>query len=161
MVLKNFPLTYDIIKTASIPPEKRMSFDEILEYITFAGKEALDHFTAKTKFLLKLYFVFSFICFWIDFIYLMTSLSMRKDEIYTFTVYLFSSLVFVITDLYYFLWLISLDKRLPDFISKGFQKVLIGAFDSLYASIGKKLESHRQARERDYQESYNDHINNA
>jgi hypothetical protein len=68
LILRGLPLSHEIIKNASIPPDEKMNFDKMFEYLGYAARQALDHFTTKTKTLLKLYFGFSILNLAVDMI---------------------------------------------------------------------------------------------
>jgi hypothetical protein len=80
VILRNLPLTHNIIKTASIPHDEKMDYDKMFEYVTFAAKEALDHFTTKTKALLKTYFGLTILCMAIDLMFFISNVRFYSDK---------------------------------------------------------------------------------
>jgi hypothetical protein len=52
----------------SIPPEEKLPFEKIMDYILKGAKDALGHFTSQTKKWLIAYFVITSFCMTLDFI---------------------------------------------------------------------------------------------
>ena len=150
IILRNLPMTHEIIKTASIPDEEHLEFDKVFEYIAFAAKESLDHFTVKTKRLLKVYFCMTIVCIIIDLLFFLSNFRYYSDETrsaYMCTLYLMASTSYLIIDFFYIIWLLSLKTRMPTYISASFMQISLGALDYIYKSIGNYLDRQRVNRE--------------
>jgi hypothetical protein len=134
VLIKGIPKTHEIIKTASIPTNERLSIDKIFMYITRASKEALDHFTANTRRSLMAYFWLTVLCSVLDVMMFLASLKNFAGEKtpYADTPLLVGSLVLLAVDLYYFSWMNSLSQRVPPYLSAGFTKAAFGVLDYFY-----------------------------
>ena len=142
MILNGLPKTHDIIKTASFPADEKMDVDMIFEVLTRAAREALDHFTLNTKRLLHAYFGLTTICFIIDmfsFLVFFNRFGTHVESAYADISLLVSSTSLFILDIYYIAWVLSLEKRVPAYISNSITKAAFGGLDSMYQALGDKI----------------------
>jgi hypothetical protein len=141
-ILNGLPSTHNIIQTASFPADERVDIDKMFEYLTRAAKDALDHFSSATKMFLNGYFGLTFLCFVVDMFVFLVSFNRfgtHVESAYADTSLLISSISLFALDIYYIAWVVSLEKRVPPFVSNGVTKLAFGALDSMYASLGEKL----------------------
>lgn len=157
-ILRSLPRTHDIIKNANIHPTEKMSFEQIFESITRAAQEALDHFTALTRYSLLGYFGLTLLCFAIDLVSLLAAIKdfAGTQSPYADTTLLMVSLTLVIVDLYYIVWVSSLANRVPPYISAGFTQAVVGTLDFMYQRVGEKLDQQKEKRQRQLQQSRNE-----
>lgn len=148
-LLRGLPKTHDIIKTASIPADEKLSIDQVFVYITRAAKEALDHFTANTKRSLTAYLWLTIICSALDTVIFLASLKdfAGEQSPYADTAMLVGSLTLLAVDLYYLSWMNSLAERVPPYVSAGFTKAAFGLLDFFYERLGEKIKEQKDARE--------------
>jgi hypothetical protein len=149
LLVSKLPRTHDIIKTASIPSDDQMSFDDIFSCMNFAAKEALDHFGAMTKKSLRIYLVLTILCALIDFRYLFVAMNSYGEEKqpYREVTMLISSLSFFIIDVQYLIWLKSLNQRIPTYLSASISPLVYGVLEAAYEAIGKIIRDQREKRE--------------
>jgi|TARA_B110000285_G_C14962898_1_gene532561 hypothetical protein len=142
LILNGLPKTHDIIKTASFPSDERMDIDMIFELLTRAARDALDHFTTTTKTLLHAYFGLTMICFVIDmmlFLVFFNRFGNHTESAYADISMLVSSVSLFVLDIYYIAWVLSLEKRVPSYISNSITKAAFGGLDSMYTALGNKI----------------------
>jgi len=109
-ILKNVPMTHDIIKNAEFDPEQKMKIDDIFLQINKATKDALDHFTTLTKKLLQIYFMLTVLCAPIDlvsFLAAVKNFSNGKSP-YADCTLLICSAILLSIDIFYISWVNSL-----------------------------------------------------
>lgn len=142
LILKGLPKTHDIIKTASFPADEKMDIDMIFELLTRAARDALDHFTSSTKKLLHAYFGLTTLCFVIDmfsFLVFFNRFGSNMESAYADISLLVSSTSLFVLDIYYIAWVVSLEKRVPAYISNSVTKAAFGGLDSMYQALGDKI----------------------
>jgi len=159
LILNGLPRTHDIIKTASFPEDQRMDVDMIFELLTRAAKDALDHFTLNTKRLLHAYFGLTTLCFIIDmfsFLVFFNRFGNHVESAYADISLLLSSTTLFVLDIYYIAWVLSLEKRVPPYISNNITKAAFGGLDSMYTELGDKIAQQRAKRQQKVENSRKD-----
>jgi len=143
-ILNGMPLTHEIIQTASFPANDKVDIDQVFQLLTRAARDALDHFTTRTKMFLHAYFGLTALCFIIDmfsFLVAFNKFGNHEDgSAYADVTLLVASFMYFIMDVYYIGWVISLEKRVPPYLSSSITKSAFGGLDSLYDALGTKLE---------------------
>ena len=143
-ILNGIPLTHDIIKTASFPAEEKVDIDQVFQLLTRAARDALDHFTGRTKMFLHVYFGLTVLCFVIDMCMFLTAFNKFGNHAdgtaYADLSLLMGSLIYFVVDIYYITWVVSLEKRVPTFLQSGITRAAFGGLDSIYTALGNKIE---------------------
>ena len=145
ILLNNMPKTYEIIEEVAKNPH----FDEnkIIELIE---KEIKDSFLTKwelNKSKFFLYLISTIICLAIDLIiFLVQIFAFGKDEwILMQTCMLFTILLFIITDVIYFLWFFTLQFTFPAEIMNPIKKAIFGSIGDLSSLLKQKLKISRNS----------------
>ena len=140
ILLNKMPKTYEIMENVA----KNPNFDEnkIIELIE---REIKDFFMLKweenkSKFLM--YLVSTIVCLVLDFIIFIAQVSaFGKDEwILMQTCMVFTILVFIITDVIYFLWFFTLQFTFPPEIMNPIKKAIFGSIGDLSSIVRQKLK---------------------
>ena len=138
-LLDKIPKTYEILENVASDP----NFDEskIMDLLKIELKNSfLAKWTEnKTKFLI--YLISTCICLVIDFIIFIAQVSaFGKDEwLLMQTCMLFTILVFIITDVIYFLWFFTLEFTFPPEIMKPIKKAIFGSMGDLVQLVKNKV----------------------
>ena len=145
ILLNNMPKTYEIIEEVAKNPH----FDEnkIIELIE---KEIKDSFLTKwelNKSKFFLYLLSTIICLVIDLIiFLVQIFAFGKDEwILMQTCMIFTILLFIITDVIYFLWFFTLQFTFPVEIMNPIKKAIFGSIGDLSSLVKEKLKIPRNS----------------
>ena len=143
LLLNKMPKTYEIMENVA----KNPNFDET-KIIELIEREIKDSFMLKweenkNKFLL--YLVTTGVCLTLDFIIFIAQISeFGKDEwILMQTCMVFTILVFIITDVIYFLWFFTLQFTFPPEIMNPIKKAIFGSIGDLSSLIRQKLKLSR------------------
>ena len=143
ILLNKMPKTYEIMENVA----KNPNFDEnkIIELIE---KEIKDFFIVKweenrNKFFF--YLISTIVCLVIDLIIFIAQVSaFGKDEwILMQTCMLFTILIFIITDVIYFLWFFTLQFTFPPEIMNPIKKAIFGSLGDLSSLVREKLKLSR------------------
>ena len=145
ILLNKMPKTFEIMENVA----KNPNFDEnkIIELIE---KEIKDFFLAKweeNKNKFFLYLISTIICLAIDLIIFIAQVSaFGKDEwLLMQTCMLFTILIFIITDVIYFLWFFTLQFTFPPEIMNPIKKAIFGSIGDLSSLARQKLAISRNA----------------
>ena len=143
ILLNKMPKTYEIMENVA----KNPNFDES-KIIELIEKEIKDFFMIKweenrNKFLV--YLVSTIVCLVIDFIIFIAQVSaFGKDEwLLMQTCMLFTILVFIITDVIYFLWFFTLQFTFPPEIMNPIKKAIFGSLGDLTSLVKERLKLSR------------------
>merc|ERR1712086_1201719 len=112
-ILNGMPLTHEIIQTASFPANDKVDIDQVFQLLTRAARDALDHFTTRTKMFLHAYFGLTALCFIIDmfsFLVFFNRFGNHVESAYADISLLLSSTTLFVLDIYYIAWVLSLEK---------------------------------------------------
>ena len=139
ILLNNMPKTYEILENVA----KNPNFDES-KIIELIEKEIKDFFIikwgeSKNKFFL--YLVSTIACLVIDLIIFIAQVSaFGKDEwLLMQTCMLFTILVFIITDVIYFLWFFTLQFTFPPEIMNPIKKAIFGSIEDLSTLVKQRI----------------------
>jgi len=145
ILLNKMPKTYEIMENVA----KNPNFDES-KIIELIEKEIKDFFMVKweenrNKFLI--YLVSTIVCLVIDLIIFIAQVSaFGKDEwLLMQTCMLFTILVFIITDVIYFLWFFTLQFTFPPEIMNPIKKAIFGSIGDLSNLVREKLKMPRRS----------------
>jgi hypothetical protein len=145
ILLNKMPKTYEILENVA----KNPNFDES-KIIELIEKEIKDFFIikwgeSKNKFFL--YLVSTIACLVIDLIIFIAQVSaFGKDEwLLMQTCMLFTILVFIITDVIYFLWFFTLQFTFPAEIMNPIKKAIFGSIGDLSSLLKQKLKISRNS----------------
>ena len=139
-LLRQMPKTHDIIENLAQNP----SFDES-KIIELIQKQIRDSFMEKWSANKKHFFaymVITIVCIVIDFIMFIVQVAVfGKDEwILMQTCMLFIMVVFIVLDVIYFLWIISLQFTLPEEVLNPIKKAVFGSEGELKRLIWRKTK---------------------
>ena len=145
ILLNNMPKTYEIIEEVAKNPH----FDES-KIIELIEKEIKDSFLTKwelNKSKFFLYLLSTIICLVIDLIiFLVQIFAFGKDEwILMQTCMIFTILLFIITDVIYFLWFFTLQFTFPAEIMNPIKKAIFGSIGDLSYLLKQKLRISRNS----------------
>jgi hypothetical protein len=139
ILLNNMPKTYEILENVA----KNPNFEES-KIIELIEKEIKDFFIikwgeSKNKFFL--YLVSTIACLVIDLIIFIAQVSaFGKDEwLLMQTCMLFTILVFIITDVIYFLWFFTLQFTFPPEIMNPIKKAIFGSIEDLSTLVKQRI----------------------
>jgi hypothetical protein len=139
ILLNKMPKTYEILENVA----KNPNFDES-KIIELIEKEIKDFFIikwgeSKNKFFL--YLVSTIACLVIDLIIFIAQVSaFGKDEwLLMQTCMLFTILVFIITDVIYFLWFFTLQFTFPPEIMNPIKKAIFGSIEDLSTLVKQRI----------------------
>ena len=139
ILLNNMPKTYEILENVA----KNPNFEES-KIIELIEKEIKDFFIIKwgesrNKFFL--YLVSTIACLVIDLIIFIAQVSaFGKDEwLLMQTCMLFTILVFIITDVIYFLWFFTLQFTFPPEIMNPIKKAIFGSIEDLSTLVKQRI----------------------
>ena len=139
ILLNRMPKTYEILENVA----KNPNFDES-KIIELIEKEIKDFFIikwAESKHKFFLYLVSTITCLLIDLIIFIAQVSAfgKEEWLLMQTCMLFTILVFIITDVIYFLWFFTLQFTFPPEIMNPIKKAIFGSIGDLSALVKQKI----------------------
>ena len=139
------PKTYEIMENVAKNPE----YDEkkITEQINNQIKEIFITRFSEKKCNFYAYLVINIICLVVDFILLIAYFFIvlgDDDWILMQTCMLFIMVIFLLSDVIYFLWYFTLQFSLPDEIIEPIREALFGSITKLSEFINKKIDNNNQ-----------------
>lgn len=145
VLLNKMPKTYEIMENVA----KNPNFDET-KIIELIEKEIKDFFLIKweeNKNKFFLYLVGTIICLAIDLIIFIAQVSaFGKDEwLLMQTCMLFTILIFIVTDVIYFLWFFTLQFTFPPEIMNPIKKAIFGSIGDLSSLVRERLKIKRNS----------------
>ena len=139
ILLNNMPKTYEILENVA----KNPNFEES-KIIELIEKEIKDFFIikwgeSKNKFFL--YLVSTIACLVIDLIIFIAQVSAfgKEEWLLMQTCMLFTILVFIITDVIYFLWFFTLQFTFPPEIMNPIKKAIFGSIEDLSTLVKQRI----------------------
>jgi hypothetical protein len=145
ILLNKMPKTYEIMENVA----KNPNFDES-KIIELIEKEIKDFFMIKweeNKNKFFIYLISTIVCLVIDLIIFIAQVSaFGKDEwLLMQTCMLFTILIFIITDVIYFLWFFTLQFTFPPEIMHPIKKAIFGSMGDLSSLLKQKLKISRNS----------------
>ena len=139
ILLNKMPKTFEIIENVSKNPN--FNEDKIIDLIKKEIKESFIIRWGENKGKFLSYLIITIICFGIDFILnIIQIIKFGKNEwLLRQTCMLFSLIIFIIMDIIYFIWFLTLKFSLPDDIISSIRKAIIGSIDDLKLYVNNKL----------------------
>ena len=140
ILLNKMPKTFEIIENVSKNPN--FNEDKIIDLIKKEIKESFIISWGENKGKFLSYLIITIICFGIDFILnIIQIIKFGKNEwLLRQTCMLFSLIIFIIMDVIYFIWFLTLKFSLPDDIISSIRKAIIGSIDDLKLYVYNKLK---------------------
>lgn len=139
VLLDKMPKTYEILENVAKDP----NFDEskIIELLENEIKLSFMNKWANNKSKFFAYLICTIICLGIDFIIFIVQICAfgKEDWFLMQTCMLFTILVFIVTDVIYFLWFFTLKFTFPKEIIDPIKKAIFGSVNDLKAFIKSKL----------------------
>ena len=143
-LLNKMPKTYEIMENVAKNPD----FDEnkITDQINEQIKEIFITRFSEKKCYFYAYLLSNIICLVIDFVILLVQVIVFGDDdwILMQTCMLFIMVIYIISDVIYFLWYFTLQFSLPDEIIEPIREALFGSITKLNEFINKKIDNNNQ-----------------
>ncbi len=145
ILLNKMPKTYEIMENVA----KNPNFDES-KIIELIEKEIKDFFLIKweeNKNKFFIYLISTIVCLVIDLIIFIAQVSAfgKNDWLLMQTCMLFTILIFIITDVIYFLWFFTLQFTFPPEIMNPIKKAIFGSIGDLSLLLKQKLKISRNS----------------
>ena len=140
ILLDKMPKTFEIIENIAKNPN--FSEDKIIELIKKELKESFIIKWEENKGKFLAYLIVTIACFGIDFILSVTQMIYfgKNEWLLAQTCMLFFLIIFLVMDVIYFIWFLTLKFSLPEDIIIPITKAIIGSIDDIKIFSNKKLK---------------------